>query len=780
MSTSPPPESHSHALGEASSAAHASHTAVHDLHLQTASAATHPAPAASDRLSPAADLHAPAGHDGHHTAAASHAHSHLAPHSSGDHQYHGAGHIEHLAAGHYVAPGDHQYHGAGHIAGPGEHLAAGHNVATGELLAPTQRTHSPSARAHSPSARAHSPSARAHSPATLVANFSGHAASSHASQPLLAASHTAPHNTSAHPHDTSAHMDIDPSPGLVPAPAHSAPMAAIPALHSYVPSAISTYSNSSVTSFPIGADGNPIYPTYNSASAFAAGVPGGIYQFSADSTPVHPPMNTRGRRGYEDEPRAPLPELKPEETYGATGVVTELLLRHGVENFIRECGGFPRRLDNDIFGSVLKDKIAETVAFANRVYPIIDASVRTLIEEFLQDRIKNGYDPEKSFYPGMTVNQFIHRLLIKRPLAFVGEGDSYKLRSGQTGYGTFESIHYTEHGIKLADYISYLEMPIAALIGVSTPVHFINSGSRHNYGRADSADNHEPTGIYVGLVGARFEKKGRMEWEHMLITREQNIAERGYGLNATPNEELAVWARFYEQPTDPTSKLAYFPSYAEAERDAPAHPERYLNIKTYQEEYYLNIRVYKLRMLKSLQPFFLDADVRAGALGKFAYTHVVGLGLGVWQLAGEQARYFVDVVAAIIKANKLPHVAVVDFSWFPREVVSCGDVPSGGTLHDADGHPITIMFSKRDPAEKLSDPQHLLVAMYAWDSNAFPGNEYWQGSLSASGDPAAACCSTIPYLQNPYINPALNGDRAAFLEGKAEIPEPQAEPAPSL
>lgn len=135
----------------------------------------------------------------------------------------------------------------------------------------------------------------------------------------------------------------------------------------------------------------------------------------------------------------------------------------------------------------------------------------------------------------MDRTTFIFRLVTKRPVYFHGPFDLSMLRNGQTP----PSLHWRavgsdeEESITLDEYLSYDEMAVSALLAISSHTRFINSGSRGNISRSFGRlaerchDGHpscvcEPcfteTGVFVGLVGPRFEKPGFMEAQHCLVS----------------------------------------------------------------------------------------------------------------------------------------------------------------------------------------------------------------------------------------------------------------------
>lgn len=95
----------------------------------------------------------------------------------------------------------------------------------------------------------------------------------------------------------------------------------------------------------------------------------------------------------------------------------------------------------------------------------------------------------------------------KRPLAFVGSSDSTKLRDGTLVAGLrneWDCVGTENESankyLKLAEYLSYDEIMLGSLLGVSSPSYFINEGSRRNIGRPGRPGSFEPRGVIIGLV----------------------------------------------------------------------------------------------------------------------------------------------------------------------------------------------------------------------------------------------------------------------------------------
>ncbi len=379
-------------------------------------------------------------------------------------------------------------------------------------------------------------------------------------------------------------------------------------------------------------------------------------------------------------------------------------------------------------GSLGKQK---TIAIqANTTRPIIHRETLTLMQGYLERKRTIGNDREKTFYAQMTVYQFIDRLLTKRPIVFMGANDYFLLKKEHRSksidkdevikeHDNFEAIGTKKEldPITLENYLSYDEMQISALIGVSVPTYFINNGSRTNNATPGKLDTYQQEGVYIGLVGARFEKPGLMEDAHIIRHKDTQRNK----IHATE------WQKFYENKGP--------------EICIPIH-----------DKLVFDCNVYKKRMRAVIEPYLLEANLRGIEAKKQVYCHVVGLGLGVWQKRPEQGRMMLEVYKELLEWHKLDHISDINFSWFPDNAQSI-------TIDAPFNHRIKTHFSKRAPADKLvgDDENKLLVAMYAWDGNSYPGNEYWIEALSASGDPAAACCSTIAWMQNPDINSNVCG-----------------------
>jgi len=377
--------------------------------------------------------------------------------------------------------------------------------------------------------------------------------------------------------------------------------------------------------------------------------------------------------------------------------------------------------------------------YVDNTWLIIPDKLKVLITDFLNIKIHYGSAVEMDFYREITLPEFVHRLFEKRPLCFTGSNDVYTLRENCQGIGHWETIGtpYEQEPLVLREYLSYDEIEIAAFLGVSCLTPFINNGSRHNDGRISPKETIEPYGIYIGQVGTRFQKPGRMEYRFMIISKEQNTIENGYGPNNNSINGLLLqaWAKFYEVP--------YFPTYDEACSD----PEKWPCVDPVKlPGTKLNVTVYKQRVRILAEVFLKEANNRALQHSKQAYCYVVGLGLGVWAIDKSlQNNITVEVYLELLRSNAFKGISDLYFGYIAYN----GELPE--SIHDTKIH-----MGTREPADSLKDRSKILVANWAWDANSFVGNEFWCNCLGASGDPAAASCSFVGFFANPLIHNVFN------------------------
>nr|XP_036215397.1 uncharacterized protein LOC106618609 isoform X2 [Bactrocera oleae] len=419
-----------------------------------------------------------------------------------------------------------------------------------------------------------------------------------------------------------------------------------------------------------------------------------------------------------------------------------------VESLIEQSLRFPIKFGRDTCRVMSQpkeryDEITKQIASA---YPLIHERVVGLYLAFLEHKCK--YD-------------LVQRLLEKRCVAFVGPLDDYLLLKGRKTLANFFDVGTVDEKapLLLKDVLSYDEIKLSAFLSVSSHTEFLNNGRRFNAGIIEEDKSKiEIEGVIIGIIGGRFEAEDVMEWQDIMITPMQNTKARGYGYKTksamkTKNPKVdyrQLWIRFYEE-----QDLLY----AKVEN---INSPRFFKDKI--TRYIFDNLMMKKRYAITFDTLLLESNARGKAIEKQVYLHVVGIGLGAWRAVQHQDKIFLKTFKERMHALLLclTHISVVHFSNFrpsaAKDFITDGDKivsanhPSGG---------IQTFVQDRYPAEKLPPAYEkmLIVESYAWDGNALPGNEFWKGALTSSGDPAAACSTLIAELHNPHINSKMvNGE----------------------
>lgn len=310
-----------------------------------------------------------------------------------------------------------------------------------------------------------------------------------------------------------------------------------------------------------------------------------------------------------------------------------------LSELIRKSDEFPIKPPTDEIKCIkIVKSVPEKILEKNiqSAYPVIHETILNLCAKFLLFKKHHGTLTEKETYENMSVLEFIQRLLDKRAVSF--NSNNYVLRNKVQGDFKWTVGSDDEKFLLiLRDYLSYDEIKISAMMSISSYSYFINNGNRCNCGITDKTrDNIEPEGVMVGITGPKLEKSNVLDFEEIIITNTQNIAVNGYGSCAVPNIH-SLFLNFYEEESHLYDNVRYGPM-----TDLTDFKE--LNSG---DIFYNN--VYVKRLAISFDTLLLEANYRAKKCQKFAYVHVVGIGLGIRRIEEHQEDLFVKTFGESIR-----------------------------------------------------------------------------------------------------------------------------------
>lgn len=260
-----------------------------------------------------------------------------------------------------------------------------------------------------------------------------------------------------------------------------------------------------------------------------------------------------------------------------------------------------------------------------------------LVRQFLEHKRAYGSEYEKLLYSLITSwEDEASRLIKQRPLTFMGANDFTLMRNNTVifdGNDEWDRVGRNDQDenefLRLEEYLSYDEIMLGSLMGVSGPSFFINDGNRYNKAIPANPGTFQERGIIVGLVGARFERPDRMDSIFILATK---------GRSYQDPRLTAIFEEFFGVKKDKSAKF--------------------------------NEDMYMARMRVTAELFLLEANDRAKKVNKKAHAYVVGLGLGVWEHSSEQPLLYIDTFAAALASLDLPYISTLVRSYMYRLYVN--------------------------------------------------------------------------------------------------------------